>query len=85
MISSLLTNMMVNQIQISRKIIQDDPSGDCYALVYDGEGEVLFVDGGKYEGSMVNGFLHGPGKYTWSDGTSIKMNFNKNNFTGNAT
>jgi hypothetical protein len=34
---------------------------------------------------MVNGFLHGPGKYTWSDGTSIKMNFNKNNFTGNAT
>ena len=51
-------------------------------MVYDGEGEIIFKDGGIFKGTLVNGFMSGKGTYTYPDKTCLKINFNQNQFTG---
>jgi len=52
LISTLLSNMIIKNTNVTRKIQEDTTSGGCYAMVYDGEGTVEFKDGGHYVGNL---------------------------------
>ena len=84
-ISVKQTKQIINGTTLNPVILEDESNGQCYTRVYDGEGTIQFIDGGKYTGQLQNGFIHGKGTYVWQDGTKITMKFNFNRFDGKAT
>ena len=74
--------MITNYVTVPIIICNEVTPGYCYAITYEGEGEMEFIDGGFYKGMVSNGFFHGNGEYEWMDGTKIFMKFNYNKFNG---
>jgi hypothetical protein len=47
-----------------------------------GEATVHYLNGGVYQGPLLNGVMEGVGEYNWPDGTLYKGEFTKNKISG---
>lgn len=48
-------------------------SGDKVRGLYQGEGDATFSGGHEYKGQFSDGFMHGKGRYKWSDGVTYEV------------